>query len=282
MKSLRAPCLPIFFINLWIKKSIMFDCYFLQSYKDVNSIMLCSALCILFLPPQAVSLCSTLKNGCRALLLLAWTIAFIWRGRCKKCKQTPKDFPWHIHNVYKLQIAFRKSTVLWDTVLEIGASTPYKRWSKCTMEKSCRSSWLFLCSIHVTFIVLCCIVLALAIHSAYCIKRFSLLTAMMSNKLLGTWINGKKERKRKKGKKRKKERCKINGGGVNCQIAWWRFVVFLLNTFDLTAKIVCRSSIIIIFSIIICFHLHLLNRPKMAVFVDGNQRFGEKLYIRHN
>jgi len=44
---------------------------------------------------------------------------------------------------------------------------------------------LFLCSIHVTFIVLCCIVLALAIHSAYCIKRFSLLTAMMSNKLLG-------------------------------------------------------------------------------------------------
>jgi len=28
-------------------------------------------------------------------------------------------------------------------------------------------------------------VLALAIHSAYCIKRFSLLTAMMSNKLLG-------------------------------------------------------------------------------------------------
>jgi len=37
----------------------------------------------------------------------------------------------------------------------------------------------------VTFIVLCCIVLALAIHSAYCIKRFSLLTAMMSNKLLG-------------------------------------------------------------------------------------------------
>ena len=42
-----------------------------------------------------------------------------------------------------------------------------------------------LCSIHVTFIVLCCIVLALAIHSAYCIKRFSLLTAMMSNKLLG-------------------------------------------------------------------------------------------------
>jgi len=44
---------------------------------------------------------------------------------------------------------------------------------------------LFLCSIHVTFIVLCCIVLALAIHSAYFIKRFSLLTAMMSNKLLG-------------------------------------------------------------------------------------------------
>jgi len=42
---------------------------------------------------------------------------------------------------------------------------------------------LFLCSIHVTFIVLCCIVLALAIHSAYFIKRFSLLTAMMSNKL---------------------------------------------------------------------------------------------------
>jgi len=37
----------------------------------------------------------------------------------------------------------------------------------------------------VTFIVLCCIVLALAIHSAYFIKRFSLLTAMMSNKLLG-------------------------------------------------------------------------------------------------
>ena len=36
-----------------------------------------------------------------------------------------------------------------------------------------------------TFIVLCCIVLALAIHSAYFIKRFSLLTAMMSNKLLG-------------------------------------------------------------------------------------------------
>ena len=45
----------------------------------------------------------------------------------------------------------------------------------------------FLCSIHVTFIVLCCIVLALAIHSAYFIKRFSLLTAKMSNKLLGTW-----------------------------------------------------------------------------------------------
>jgi len=45
---------------------------------------------------------------------------------------------------------------------------------------------LFLCSIHVTFIVLYCIVLALAIHSAYCIKRFSLLTAMMSNKLLLT------------------------------------------------------------------------------------------------
>jgi len=40
-------------------------------------------------------------------------------------------------------------------------------------------------TIHVTFIVLCCIVLALAIHSAYFIKRFSLLTAMMSNKLLG-------------------------------------------------------------------------------------------------
>ena len=39
--------------------------------------------------------------------------------------------------------------------------------------------------VHVTFIVLCCIVLALAIHSAYFIKRFSLLTAMMSNKLLG-------------------------------------------------------------------------------------------------
>jgi len=37
----------------------------------------------------------------------------------------------------------------------------------------------------VTFIVLCCIVLALVIHFAYCIKRFSLLTAMMSNKLLG-------------------------------------------------------------------------------------------------
>ena len=34
-------------------------------------------------------------------------------------------------------------------------------------------------------VALCCIVLALAIHSAYCIKRFSLLTAMMSNKLLG-------------------------------------------------------------------------------------------------
>ena len=43
---------------------------------------------------------------------------------------------------------------------------------------------LLLCSIHVTFIVLCCIVLALAIHSAYFIKRFSLLTARMSNKLL--------------------------------------------------------------------------------------------------
>ena len=46
-------------------------------------------------------------------------------------------------------------------------------------------------SIHVTFIVLCCIVLALAIHSAYCIKRFSLLAAMMSNKLLGLGLETK-------------------------------------------------------------------------------------------
>jgi len=36
-------------------------------------------------------------------------------------------------------------------------------------------------------IMLYCFSLRLAIHSAYFIKRFSLLTAMMSNKLLGTW-----------------------------------------------------------------------------------------------
>jgi len=36
---------------------------------------------------------------------------------------------------------------------------------------------------HLTFIVLCCSVLGLAIHCSYCIKRFSLPTAMMSNKL---------------------------------------------------------------------------------------------------
>jgi len=37
---------------------------------------------------------------------------------------------------------------------------------------------------HLTFIVLCCSVLGLAIHCSYCIKRFSLPTAIMSNKLL--------------------------------------------------------------------------------------------------
>ena len=35
---------------------------------------------------------------------------------------------------------------------------------------------------HLTFIVLCCSVLGLAIHCSYCIKRFSLPTAMMSKK----------------------------------------------------------------------------------------------------
>ena len=37
---------------------------------------------------------------------------------------------------------------------------------------------------HLTFIVLCCSVLGLAIHCSYCIKRFSLPTARMLNKLL--------------------------------------------------------------------------------------------------
>ena len=59
------------------------------------------------------------------------------------------------------------------------------RFSCCTL-RLMHCCYYVLSTWHLLyFIVLCCIVLALAIHSAYFIKRFSLLTAMMSNKLLG-------------------------------------------------------------------------------------------------
>jgi len=67
-------------------------------------------------------------------------------------------------------------------------SEALRHWSHsvtCNYTDPCLYLVSIYTSIHVTFIVLCCIVLALAIHSAYFIKRFSLLTAMMSNKLLG-------------------------------------------------------------------------------------------------